>query len=209
VSGATSSSGAGHLAATGAEPARRTVLVALGSNIDPAANLPRAARRLAARFPGLAASRLYATEPVGAPAAPPFLNAAVALATDLPLVDLRDRVLRPLEAELGRVRGADPNAPRPIDLDLAFAGGLVIRDPVSGLEVPDPEIVRRAHLALPLADLAPDAVHPLDGRTLAAIAAAFAGAPGVRVVGGPEAVLGEPSAHHGVPMPRAAPDPRA
>ena len=171
--------------------AGRRVLIALGSNIDPTANLPRAVRRLAERFPGLAASRLYATDPVGAPGAPPFLNAAVAVVTALPLVALRDGVLRPLEAELGRMRGADRNAPRPIDLDVAFAGDLVVRDPASGLEVPDPEIVARAHLALPLADLAPEAVHPLDGRTLAAIAAGFAGATGVRVVGGPEALLGE------------------
>ena len=167
-----------------------TVLVVLGSNIDPAVNLPRAARRLAARFPGLAASRLYATEPVGAPGAPPFLNAAVAIVTALPLVELRDRVLRPLEAELGRVRGADRNAPRPIDLDIAFCGPRVVRDPETGIEVPDPEIVACAHLALPLADLAPDAVHPLDGRTLTAIAAVFEGAPGVRVIGGPEALIG-------------------
>lgn len=175
-------------APTSSEP--RRVLIALGSNIDPAANLPRAARRLAERFPGLAASRLYATEPVGAPGAPPFLNAAVAVVTALPLVELRDRVLRPLEAALGRVRGGDRNAPRPIDLDVAFAGGLVVRDAASGLVVPDPEIVARAHLALPLADLAPEAIHPLDGRSLRAIAAAFAGAPGVRVIGGPEALLG-------------------
>ena len=170
--------------------AGRRVLIALGSNIDPAANLPRAARRLAERFPGLAASRLYATAPVGAPGAPPFLNAAVAVVTALPPVELRDGVLRPLEAELGRVRGPDRNAPRPIDLDVAFAGDLVVRDPAADLEVPDPGIVAHAHLALPLADLAPDAVHPLDGRTLGAIAAGFTGAPGVRVVGGPEALLG-------------------
>ena len=101
-----------------------------------------------------------------------------------------DGVLRPLEAELGRVRGPDRNAPRPIDLDIAFAGDLVVRDPALGLEIPDPEIIARAHLALPLADLAPEAVHPLDGRTLGAIAAGFADAPGVRVIGGPEALLG-------------------
>lgn len=172
---------------------RRTVLIALGSNVDPAVHLPRAARRLAARFPGLAASRLYATEPVGAPGAPPFLNAAVAIETGLPPAELRDRVLRPIEAELGRVRSADRNASRTIDLDVAFCGDLVMRDPGAGLVIPDPEIVRCAHLALPLADLEPAAVHPLDGRTLSAIAADFATADGVEVVGGPEALLGPDS----------------
>lgn len=169
---------------------RRIVLIALGSNIEPETNLPRAVRRLAQRFPGLAASRLYATTPVGAPEAPPFLNAAVAIETALPLADLKYRVLRPLESELGRVRGADRNAPRPIDLDVAFCPGLVLRDAEAGLDLPDPEIVACAHLALPLADLAPDEVHPLDGRTLRAIAVRFDGAAGVRVVGGPEALLG-------------------
>lgn len=181
MSEATSSSG----------PAARRVIVALGSNVDPGANLPRAVRRLAERFPGLAASRLYATAPVGDPGGPGFLNAAVAVDCALPLADLKHRVLRPLEAELGRVRGADRNAPRTIDLDVAFCGDLVVRDPDAGLVVPDPEIVRCAHLALPLADLAPEAVHPLDGRTLGAIAAAFAAADGVEVVGGPEALLGQ------------------
>lgn len=168
----------------------RTVLIALGSNIEPEVNLPRAVRRLAEQFPGLAASRIYATTPVGAPEAPPFLNAAVAIETALPLAELKHRVLRPLEAELGRVRGADRNAPRPIDLDVAFCPGLVLRDAEAGLDLPDPDIVACAHLALPLADLAPDEVHPLDGRTLGAIAARFDGAGGARVLGGPEALLG-------------------
>jgi 2-amino-4-hydroxy-6-hydroxymethyldihydropteridine diphosphokinase len=171
-------------------PESYTVLIALGSNIEPESNLPRAVRRLAQRFPGLAASRVYATIPVGAPEAPPFLNAAVAIETSLPLAELKHRVLRPLEAELGRVRGADRNAPRPIDLDVAFCPGLVLRDADAGLDLPDPEIVNCAHLALPLADLAPDEVHPLDGRTLGAIAACFDGTGGARVVGGPEALLG-------------------
>lgn len=173
---------------TSSEP--RTVLIAVGSNIEPELNLPRAVRRLAERFPGLAASRVYATAAVGAPGAPPFLNAAVAIATELPLAELKHRVLRPIEAELGRVRGRDRNAPRPIDLDVAFCPGLVLRDPAAGLDLPDPDLVTCAHLALPLADLAPDEVHPLDGRTLAQIAARFRGAPGVRVVDGPEGLLG-------------------
>lgn len=168
----------------------RTVLIAVGSNIEPEANLPRAVRRLAERFPGLVASQIYATAAVGSPEAPPFLNAAVAIETALPLAELKHGVLRPLEAELGRVRGADRNAPRPIDLDVAFCPGLVLRDAEAGLDLPDPDIVHCAHLALPLADLAPTEVHPLDGRPLEAIAAEFSGDAGVRVVGGPEALLG-------------------
>lgn len=167
------------------------VFVALGSNIEPAVNLPRAARRLAAHFPGLTASRIYETAPVGACEGPTFLNAAVRFVTSLAPARLKHDVLRPLEAELGRVRGADRNAPRTIDLDIALYGGLILNDPVAGLDIPDPGTLTHAHLALPLADLDPRWVHPLDGRTLGEIAAAFAGEPGVRVIGGPEALLGE------------------
>lgn len=171
-----------------------TVLVALGSNVEPGVHLPRAARRLAERFPGLTASRVYETAPAGepggtAPAGPTFLNAAVRFVTRLSAAELKHRVLRPLEAELGRVRTADRNAPRTIDLDIALYGDRVLDDPETGLRIPDPDIPGRAHLALPLADLDPDRRHPLTGRTLADHAAAFARAPGVRVVGGPEVLL--------------------
>jgi 2-amino-4-hydroxy-6-hydroxymethyldihydropteridine diphosphokinase len=166
------------------------VFVALGSNIEPAVNLPRAARHLAERFPGLTASRIYETAAVGPSTGPTFLNAAVRFVTALAPARLKHEVLRPLEAELGRVRTADRNAPRTIDLDIALYGGLILHDPVTGLDVPDADTLIRAHLALPLADLEPDRVHPLDGRTLGAIAADFADEPGVRVIGGPEALLG-------------------
>lgn len=133
-------------------PAPSRVLVALGANVEPRANLPEAVARLAAA-PGVrlvAVSRVWRTRPVGGPG-PDFLNAAVALETALDPDALRERVLRPIEASLGRVRGPDRNAPRPIDLDIAAVDALV--DPARG--IPDPEIPARAHLALPLADVAP------------------------------------------------------
>lgn len=147
-------------------------------------NLPRAIQGLGDRFPLLGVSRIYQAEPVGAPDAPTFLNAAVAIETDLAPAELKFGHLRPLEAELGRVRTSDPNAPRTIDLDIALAGELVLTDPASGIEIPDPEILTRAHVALPLADLAPDAVHPVTGETLSEIAARFGAEPGIRVYEG-------------------------
>lgn len=180
-------------AAAGPAPSRSgnalRVLIALGSNVDPERHLPLAVRRLAETFPRLAVSRLYATAPVGTPPGSPrlpvFHNAAVAVDTERSLTELKHGVLRPLEAALGRVRGPDRNAPRTLDLDIVFCGDLVLSDPQAGLTIPDPDILLRAHLALPLADLEPRAHHPLDGRTLAQIAAAFAGEPGVEVIGGP------------------------
>jgi 2-amino-4-hydroxy-6-hydroxymethyldihydropteridine diphosphokinase len=59
---------------------------------------------------------------------------------------------------LGRVRAVDKYAPRTIDLDIAFYGQQVID--LNGRHIPDPEIEKLPHLALPLADVAPNWVHP-------------------------------------------------
>lgn len=161
------------------------MLISLGSNIEPTVNLPLAIRTLADRFRVVRVSRIYQADPVGAPAAPVFLNAAVAIETDLAPAELKFGHLRPVEAELGRVRTSDPNAPRTIDLDIALVGELVLADPRAGIEIPDPEILTRAHVALPLADLAPDAVHPVTGETLSEIADRFRAEAGIRVYEGP------------------------
>jgi 2-amino-4-hydroxy-6-hydroxymethyldihydropteridine diphosphokinase len=151
---------------------RRRALVALGSNIAPERNLPAAVARLAGT-PGievLKASGVYESPPLGRPGDPCFHNAALLVETTLSPEALRQE-LRRVEAALGRVRGADRYAPRPIDIDLAaleeFEGM------VGGSLVPDPDIPHRAFLALPLAEVAPDWVHGAAGRTLAEIAAGF------------------------------------
>lgn len=163
------------------------VVLALGSNIEPARHLVAAVRRLRERLHVTAVSQLYETVPVGAAGSPIFLNAAVLLETSLAPAALKLDVLRPLESEAGRVRGEDRNAPRTLDLDILLYGALILRDPGHGLTIPDPDLPRFAHLALPAADVAPDLCHPETGQTLAALAARFRGAPGVRVVG-PEEV---------------------
>lgn len=159
---------------------RRTVLLAFGSNVDPERNLLRALDAVDRALGVEAISTVYEAEPVGAAGTPTFLNAAARVSTDLPPDALKYDVLRPIERRLGRVRGPDPNAPRTADIDIALVDGLVLDDPESGLRLPDPEIVAQAHLALPLADIAPDLEHPEDGRTLARIAARFRGTEGIR-----------------------------
>ncbi len=116
---------------------------------------------------------MYRSEPVGSANAPTFLNAAVSFHTELPPASLKFDHLRPIEMRLGRVRGPDPNAPRTIDLDIALMGDLVLHSPREGIEIPDPDILTCAHVALPLADLAPHAVHPVSHETLTEIAARF------------------------------------
>lgn len=126
-------------------------LVAFGSNLEPDRNVPEAVRALAERARVTAMSGIYETPPEGAPDSPPFLNGVLRIETDLGAERLRMDVLRPIEEGLGRRRTSDRNAPRSIDLDLIFHGETQIEDPVA-----------HAHVAIPLSEIAPERVGPLD-----------------------------------------------
>ncbi len=152
----------------------------LGSNIDPAANLLRALEVLAESVAVVGASRVFETDPVAERPMPRFLNAALEIATPLEPGELKYGILRGVESRLGRKRTSDRNAPRTIDLDLVLFGDRVVRDRSAALEIPDPDILRHAHVILPLADLSPHRRHPEDGRTLAEIASGFGADCGVR-----------------------------
>ena len=144
-------------------------LIALGSNIERTRNLPRALQLLRRdnRWRVLAESPIYETPAVGDAPQPDYFNAAVLLETGLSPADLR-RALRRIEARLGRVRTADKFAPRTIDLDLVFVKDRQLN--LDGGALPDPDILDHPHLALPLADIAPDWVFPGVGLTLKQIA---------------------------------------
>ena len=154
------------------------VFVTMGSNIAGEANMREAVRRLALRTHVLGVSHVYQTKPVGNPDQPDFLNAAVLLETDLSPSELKSRVLQVIEQELGRLRSSDKNGPRTIDLDIVLFGEQVLN--VGPRHIPDPDILRYAHVAVPLADLAPDHRHPETGQTLQEIARTFAGQASVR-----------------------------
>jgi 2-amino-4-hydroxy-6-hydroxymethyldihydropteridine diphosphokinase len=142
-------------------------LITLGSNINPAQNLPQAIDRLG-RQAGIAVQKtspVYETAPVGGqPGQPVYHNAAMLIETSLEPAALKQTLLN-IEAAMGRVRTANKYAPRPIDLDIAYYGGEILE--LAGRSIPDPEAARLAHLALPLADVAPNWVHPELGVTLA------------------------------------------
>lgn len=149
-------------------------LVGLGSNVAPDRHLPAAVRLLAERLEVRGLSSAWATPPVGPAGQPPFLNAAVLVATELAPHVLKAGVLREVERSLGRVRTRDRFAPRQIDLDLVLypAGG---GDPEAepgraGELVLDPDLRHEVHLAVPAAELLPDWVHPATGETLARLA---------------------------------------
>ena len=151
------------------------VVISLGSNIERERHIPEAIRRLRRhqRIDVTGVSRVFESESVGANAAPPFFNAAVVACTDMEPDELRD-ALRRIEADLGRVRTDDPNEPRTIDLDITYYGDLVAN--FGEWQVPDPHAAAAPHVAIPVADVTPEWVHPQQGSTAYQLAAAIDGA---------------------------------
>ena len=147
------------------------VVISLGSNIQPATHLRQAVERLRACCRVLAVSPVYETAPIGVLDQPSFLNAAVLLETNLDAATLKNDILRPIERKLGRVRTADKNAPRTIDLDITLFNDQVFD--LGQRHIPDSDLLRYAHSAIPVADIVPTWRHPEDGRTLAEIASSL------------------------------------
>lgn len=143
--------------------------VALGSNLgERAANLALARLRLSEAGSVGAASPIYETEPWGVgPGQPDYLNQVVAMDTPLPPAGVLDVLLR-IEEGMGRVRNVS-GEPRLIDLDLLLYGNEVIDEP--GLTLPHPRMCERAFVLVPLAEIAPDAVHPISGLSVTALSA--------------------------------------
>ncbi len=129
--------------------------LSLGSNLgDGAAILDDAVRRLEATpaIRVLARSSLYRTPPWGKLDQPPFLNAALRVATDLAPHALLARCLA-VETELGRVR-AERWGPRLIDIDILTMDDQVVAD--ERLTLPHPHLLARAFVLVPLLEIAPD-----------------------------------------------------
>jgi 2-amino-4-hydroxy-6-hydroxymethyldihydropteridine diphosphokinase len=137
--------------------------IGLGSNLgDRVATLRTAVQRLETLGRVHAVSSLYETEPVGYLEQPRFLNAAVALETALAPADLL-RALLGIERNLGRTRSF-PDAPRTLDLDLLLVEDVILDSPE--LTLPHPRLRERAFVLVPLAEIAPEIVHPGTGQTV-------------------------------------------
>ena len=144
--------------------------IALGSNIEPETNLPLAVARLSELGRYVTHSTVYQNPAIADEPQPDYLNAAVLIETTLDPLAIRNK-LREIEADLGRIRSEDKFAPRTIDLDLCILGNRVLDHEL--LSLPDPDLLERAYLAVTLAELRPDFLHPLTGETLDEIAAKF------------------------------------
>ncbi|KAF1685209.1 2-amino-4-hydroxy-6-hydroxymethyldihydropteridine diphosphokinase [Pseudoxanthomonas broegbernensis] len=139
------------------------VLLSLGSNIDPERHLRAALDELRAAFGPMTVSPAYRTPAVGFDGAA-FLNNAAGLRTCMPLPALEDW-LHALEDRHGRRRDGPRLADRTLDVDVVFYGDLVLREGAR-VRVPRPEL-KHAFVLKPMADIAPEFVEPLSGRTLA------------------------------------------
>jgi 2-amino-4-hydroxy-6-hydroxymethyldihydropteridine diphosphokinase len=146
--------------------------VGVGANVEPAANVRRALAMLARRERLVSVSTVYRTAALGRPEQPDYYNCVVALDTETPPLVLQREVLREIEAALGRVRGPDRCAARPIDLDLLAYDDVLLH--TEELTLPSPEIGERAFVALPLAELAPSL--PLPAGSAAEVGAGFTAA---------------------------------
>lgn len=146
-----------------------TVLVAAGSNVEPVANLRRALDSLATHYPELRCSRAYRNRAVGFEGED-FINLVVAFDTAHDVHAVIDR-LHAAEVLCGRARHAPRWAPRSMDLDVLLYGDTVCDEP--GLALPRPDLVRRAYMLGPAAEIEPGFVHPTLGVTLAELWGGF------------------------------------
>lgn len=137
------------------------VYISIGSNVDRERYVIAALDALAAWFGELIISPVYDSEAVGFDGSP-FLNLVVGVDTGLPVAELSRR-FKQLEAENGRRRDVPKFSARTLDLDILTYGDTV--GLVDGVELPRSEILKNAFVLRPLADIAPEEVHPVCAKS--------------------------------------------
>ena len=140
-----------------------TIFLGLGSNMDAESNLRLAVSELRAHFGELILSPVYRNRALGFDG-DDFLNMVVGLETDSSPQDLLD-CFETIHALAGRVRGPDRYSSRPLDIDLLLYGDLVDSEPP--LRLPRRDVLAHNFVLRPLAEIAPDFVHPGTQRTIA------------------------------------------
>lgn len=133
--------------------------LSLGSNIDAENNLPKAIELLREVGEIVSISSVWETESVGFDG-PDFLNACVLFLAPLQPVELKENIIRPIEARLGRVRGEEKSAPRTIDIDIVMFDERPLNT----------NFWDYAFVIVPLAELLPDFVHPIRHEKLSRVA---------------------------------------
>ena len=145
-----------------------TVFISLGSNLgDRARAIKEAGGLLSPDITTLCFSKIYETPPWGFEDQPLFLNQVIKVQTRLtPLALLK--TLKGIEQKLGRKQNF-LYGPRLIDLDILFYDSLVYIS--EQLTIPHPEIINRAFVLVPLMEIAPNFIHPVNHQTISDLAA--------------------------------------
>jgi len=147
-----------------------TAYISLGSNIEAEHHLRIAINELRKHYGELQLSSVYESEAVGFEG-DNFLNMVVALQSEQS-VEIVAATLRDIEDQHGRVRSGPRFSPRTLDLDLLLYDALIL-DKASGLDIPRDEITKNAFVLLPLAELAPDFLHPVQQLSMRSLWNAF------------------------------------
>jgi len=143
----------------------KSVYLGIGSNLgDRKVNLRNAVEK-AEELTGkiVKVSSVYETEPWGFSSDDQFLNMVVKIKTSLKPSELLERLLM-VESLMGRLREGKKYSSRIIDIDILFYGKQVVRTEV--LEIPHPELYKRKFVLVPLAEIAPDLVHPVFKKSI-------------------------------------------
>jgi 2-amino-4-hydroxy-6-hydroxymethyldihydropteridine diphosphokinase len=140
--------------------------IALGSNLgDREANIKKAFDALKERIQIVKTSSLYETKPMYVEDQGWFLNCTAKIETNLAPEELL-KFLKSIEQKLGR-KTMKRNGPRTIDLDILFYGDQILKE--NDLQVPHPKIGERPFVLVPLAEIAPNLIHPVNKKTIIAM----------------------------------------
>lgn len=137
----------------------KSAYLGLGSNVDAKRHIRLAVHALIKRFGDAELSPIYCSKAVGFEGED-FINLVARIETELKPMELR-HYLRSLEDQHGRSRNVPKWSDRTLDIDILLFGDLVADS--EKLTLPRPEILHFAHVLKPLADLAPELIHPLEG----------------------------------------------
>lgn len=141
------------------------VFLGLGSNIERERYITAGLDALERLFGDMALSPVYDSAAIGFEGRP-FLNLVAAVSTEMPLAELAP-TLRHIEVEHGRPPNATRFSSRQLDIDILTYDDLV--GCIDGVQLPRDEILENAFVLCPLAELAPDTLHPVEQRSYAAL----------------------------------------
>lgn len=135
------------------------VYFSLGSNLgDRRKNIATAIEEISTNIGRVnKTSSIFESEPIGDKSHPKYLNCCVSAFSGLTPNQIMQKCLK-IETKLGRVRGEEKWAPRTIDIDIVFYSDKVVSTPI--LTVPHPAAHKRLFVLMPMAEIAPDYIHP-------------------------------------------------